>query len=59
MNESQVRIKVATMADKLTELGVKSLSLFGSAAFNNAKEDSYLDFRVEFEGMATFDRFMG
>jgi len=34
------------------------LSLFGSAARGEAKEDSDLDFLVEFEGPATFDRYM-
>jgi hypothetical protein len=37
---------------------LKSLSLFGSAARNEATENSDLDFVVDFEGAITFDRYM-
>ena len=43
---------------ELTKLGVKSLSLFGSVARDDAKENSDIDFLVEFKEKATFDRFM-
>ena len=43
---------------ELTKLGVKSLSLFGSVARDEEKENSDIDFLVEFKGKATFDRFM-
>ena len=42
----------------LTKFGIKSLSLFGSVARDEAKEDSDIDFLVEFKEKATFDRFM-
>ena len=38
--------------------GVQSLALFGSVARDEATEASDLDFLVEFEGAATFDRYM-
>lgn len=42
----------------LTLLGVKSLALFGSVARGEASPESDVDILVEFEGRATFDRFM-
>jgi predicted nucleotidyltransferase len=42
----------------LTGFGVKSLALFGSVAREEAGPDSDVDILVEFEGRATFDRFM-
>jgi uncharacterized protein len=41
-----------------SRFGVKSLSLFGSAARNEATKESDLDFIVNFDGMITFDRYM-
>ncbi len=43
---------------QLTELGVKSLAIFGSVARGEERLDSDVDILVEFEGAATFDRFM-
>jgi hypothetical protein len=43
---------------QLTELGVKSLSIFGSVARGEERPDSDVDILVEFQGRATFDRFM-
>ena len=43
---------------QLTKLGVKSLSIFGSVARGEARPDSDVDVLVEFNGRATFDRFM-
>jgi len=43
---------------ELTGLGIKSLSLFGSVARGEERPDSDVDILVEFEGRATFDRFM-
>lgn len=43
---------------QLDELGVASLALFGSAARGETREDSDVDVLVQFEGSATFDRFM-
>jgi tetratricopeptide (TPR) repeat protein len=42
----------------LRRLGVKSLDVFGSHARGEAQPDSDSDLLVEFEGSATFDRFM-
>jgi uncharacterized protein len=44
--------------DTIHSFGVHSLALFGSVARDEATENSDLDFLVEFEGMATFDRYM-
>jgi predicted nucleotidyltransferase len=42
----------------LEKLGVKSVSLFGSVAREEARPDSDVDILVEFKGRATFDRYM-
>ena len=39
--------------------GVRSISLFGSVARDQAGPGSDLDVLVEFEAQATFDRYMG
>jgi predicted nucleotidyltransferase len=39
--------------------GVRSLSLFGSVARDEARPDSDVDLLVEFEGPTTFDGHMG
>jgi uncharacterized protein len=44
--------------DALRGFGVRSLSLFGSTARDEASADSDVDLLVEFEGTATFDAFM-
>lgn len=44
--------------DTIRSFGVQSLALFGSVARDEASETSDLDFLVEFEGTATFDRYM-
>lgn len=43
---------------QLKHLGVKSLSIFGSVARSEEREDSDVDILVEFEGPVTFDTFM-
>ncbi|MDZ7292187.1 MAG: nucleotidyltransferase family protein [candidate division KSB1 bacterium] len=43
---------------ELEQFGVKSLALFGSAARDEIRPDSDVDFLVEFEGPATFDQYM-
>ena len=47
-----------TRRDIIRDLGVRRLALFGSAARGDNRPDSDLDFLVEFEGAATFDRFV-
>lgn len=44
---------------ELAALGVRSLGVFGSVARGEAREDSDVDVLVEFDGRATFDRYMG
>jgi len=44
--------------DTIHSFGVQSLALFGSVARDEGTETSDLDFLVEFEGTATFDRYM-
>jgi predicted nucleotidyltransferase len=41
-----------------TEYDIKTLALFGSTARNQAREDSDLDFVVEFNNATTFDGYM-
>jgi uncharacterized protein len=41
-----------------SRFGIKSLFLFGSAARNEATQESDLDFIVNFDGTITFDRYM-
>ena len=43
---------------QLKHLGVKSLSIFGSVARGEDREDSDVDVLVEFDGPVTFDAFM-
>ncbi len=40
------------------QLGVKSLALFGSAVREDLRPDSDVDILVEFDGPATFDRYI-
>ena len=44
--------------DALRAFGVRSLSVFGSTARDEATAESDVDLLVDFEGAATFDRFM-
>ena len=41
------------------QFGIKHLAVFGSTARDEARDDSDVDVLVEFEGGATFDKFMG
>ena len=50
---------MARVSNELSSLGVKSLSVFGSGARDETRPESDLDFLVEFDGPATFDRYMG
>ncbi len=51
---------VATLRSQMvrSRFGIKSLFLFGSAARNEANQESDLDFIVNFDGKITFDRYM-
>ncbi|MBI3292758.1 MAG: nucleotidyltransferase family protein [Elusimicrobia bacterium] len=43
---------------QIAELGVRSLAVFGSVARGKARSDSDVDLLVDFDGPATFDRYM-
>ena len=43
---------------KIAQFGAKSLSIFGSVARDESQPGSDVDILVEFEGRATFDRYM-
>lgn len=53
-----VLTRLADRLDTIRGFGVHTLALFGSVARDEATETSDLDFLVEFEGAATFDRYM-
>ena len=57
-NHQAVLALLRDRIDTIRSYGVSSLALFGSAARNETTESSDLDFLVEFEGTATFDRYM-
>lgn len=60
MNRSQTLALLCNHCDEIKHrFAVKHLSLFGSTARNEAREDSDVDVLVEFEGPATFDGYMG
>ncbi|ALB42137.1 MULTISPECIES: nucleotidyltransferase [Nostocales] len=48
MKRDEVLATLAAHREKLQELGVKSLNLFGSVARDEASSDSDVDFLVEF-----------
>jgi predicted nucleotidyltransferase len=58
MTRRTVIARIRKHRAQLTKLGVKSLSIFGSVARGEERPDSDVDILVEFEGRATFDRFM-
>ena len=58
MDQKQVVKRIQANQARLTELGVASLSLFGSVARGDSKEDSDIDLLVRFDGRASFDRYM-
>ena len=54
----EVLALLRTHHEELRRLGVQSLSLFGSIARGEAREDSDADLLVEFAGPTTFDMYM-
>jgi uncharacterized protein len=58
MDAALISRRLTALRAQLAPLHIKSLSLFGSVARGDASEASDLDFLVEFEGLATFDRYM-
>lgn len=59
MRRSEVIATLRAHQSELDALGVTSLSLFGSTARDEAGPDSDVDVLAEFDGGATFDRYMG
>lgn len=59
MTLEQVEAALSPHRARLDALGVKSLRLFGSVLRGEERQDSDVDFLVEFDGHATFDGFMG
>ncbi|HDI11021.1 MAG TPA: DNA polymerase subunit beta [Candidatus Acetothermia bacterium] len=60
MNKNEILETLRAHRDELRQrFGVKSLAVFGSVARGEAGPESDVDIRVEFEGRATFDRYMG
>jgi hypothetical protein len=58
MRRDEVLVILQAHREDLRRLGVKSLSLFGSMARDEARPDSDIDLLVEFADRATFDAFM-
>jgi uncharacterized protein len=58
MKRDEVMQLLAAHREELARLGVRSLALFGSIAREEAGPTSDVDLLVEFEGAATFDRYM-
>ncbi|HUT74517.1 MAG TPA: nucleotidyltransferase family protein [Armatimonadota bacterium] len=58
MTRDELLSRLRSHRAEITALGTKSLALFGSAARGQAGPDSDVDLLVEFEGRATFDRYM-
>ncbi len=58
VDQEQIIERIRPHRARLAELGVSSLSLFGSVARGDATEASDIDLLVRFEGRATFDRYM-
>jgi len=58
MTFEYVTAKMNENKAKLKKLGVSSLAVFGSVSRGEAQADSDVDLLVEFEGSATFDRYM-
>ena len=60
MRRAEVIALLSASRDEIVRrFGVRSLSLFGSVARDEARPDSDVDVLVEFEGPTTFDGHMG
>ena len=58
LTKEEIMKKIEENKKKLVDFGVKKLTLFGSYANDQAKEDSDIDFLVEFhKGRGLFDDF--
>ena len=60
MNREQVVSALHQHRDEMRQrFAMKRLSIFGSAARDELREDSDIDVLVEFEGPSTFDGYVG
>lgn len=60
MKKEEVIEKIRENRDRIKAFGVKRIGIFGSVVRGEAKEESDIDFVVEFErGMATFKNVCG
>ena len=60
MRRADAIARISAQREELTRrFGVRSLSLFGSVARDEARADSDVDVLVEFDGPTTFDGHMG
>jgi len=60
MRRAEVIATISAHREEIVRrFGVRSLSLFGTVARDEARSDSDVDFVVEFEGPTTFDGHMG
>ena len=60
MNKLQILALMSSHREEIARrFAVKNLSLFGSAARDEMRENSDVDVLVEFDGPATFDGYMG
>ena len=58
LKRDDVLQRIKAHRQKLADLHVKSLAVFGSVARDQARPDSDVDVLVEFDGPATFDCYM-
>ena len=58
MGRDDVIRQLKANLSQLSEFKIKSLAIFGSVARDEARPDSDVDILVEFDGPATFDRYM-
>ena len=60
MNRAEVLRRLQLDQTRIrSQFGVKHLSLFGSGARDELRDDSDIDILVEFDGAVTFDRYFG
>jgi predicted nucleotidyltransferase len=58
MDLAGIREKLATLTEQLSGLRIEHLSVFGSVVRGEARDQSDIDFLVQFRGPATFSRYM-
>jgi uncharacterized protein len=58
VDRQRLLVLLAEQRDRLPTFGVRGLSVFGSAARDELREDSDIDLLVEFEGPVTLTRYM-